>query len=55
MITPREFADQMKEFAKGGDLEVTHGMADDLMCKVLYRLGYGEGVEIFEEMDKWYA
>lgn len=55
-MTPEQFADAMREIAKNsGDTEMAHGDADDLLCKVLTQLGYGEGVKIFEEMDKWYA
>lgn len=32
-----------------------HRAADDLMCALLGHLGYGEGVEVFDKMEKWYA
>ena len=41
--------------AKPYDLERAHGNADDLLCEVLEACGYGEAVEIFRNMDKWYA
>lgn len=50
-----EFAEKMAEIAKGGDVEASHGDADELMCQVLTEWGYGDGVKIFEEMSKWYA
>ena len=54
--TPREFANQMEYiFTPNFDLERSHGMADDLLCEILKELGYGEGVKIFEDADKWYA
>lgn len=60
MITPEEFAEQMKTIAKKCDRglfdeEVAHGRADWLMEETLTALGYGEGVKIFEDMPKWYA
>lgn len=55
MITPKEFADKMREYDKSNDPEMKHVHADDLMCEVLRELGYEEGVEIFEEMYIWYS
>ena len=56
-MSPDEFRDRMLEIAKGAeyDPEEHHGEADDLMCEILTDLGYGEGVKVFEEMDRWYA
>ncbi|WP_176728082.1 hypothetical protein [Synergistes jonesii] len=31
-----------------------HGPADELMCEVLTELGYGEGIEVFNKMLKYY-
>ena len=59
MITAEEFAKQMKAIAEGLDKsydeEVAHISADALMMETLEDLGYGEGVEIFRNMPKWYA
>lgn len=56
-MTPQEFADRMRaifsEHAK--DKEAAHSVADDLLCEVLREFGYAEGVEVFEEAEKWYA
>ena len=62
------FADAMREIAemdvivneKTGtkttvDEEIRHVMADGLMMDLLISLGYEEGVEVFDAMDKWYA
>lgn len=59
-MTPEEFRDKMRAiFAEDKDsypdLEASHANADGLMCELLRQLGYGEGVEIFEKADKWYA
>jgi len=55
MITPEEAAQRMREINKNGDTEGAHCEADDLLCEILKELGFGEAVEIFENMDKWYA
>jgi hypothetical protein len=58
-MTPEEFAAAMQKIAthqeRGYDEEPRHADADGLMMQVLSELGYGEGVEIFSEMPKWYA
>ena len=58
-MTPKEFEKRMKEIAESEgryrDAENTHSEADELMETVLKELGYGDGVKIFREMDKWYA
>lgn len=58
-ITPSEFAKRMKSFSdnsdRGGCIETNHKRADGLMEEVLIQLGYHEGVEIFQDMKKWYA
>lgn len=62
MITPAEFEDRMREIStKVTDAfvdyheEEAHIDADELMCNVLKDLGYTKGVEIFEQMPKWYS
>ena len=37
------------------DYEYRHMHADDLMCDLLDDLGYGDGIDIFRSMEKWYA
>jgi len=50
------FAYKMRECAtRSYSRANAHIEADDLMCAQLRRLGYGDGVDVFEEMDKWYA
>ena len=38
-----------------GDAEDKHWNADEILCKVLRSLGYGELSDAFEEIEKWYA
>ena len=54
-LTPEEFAEKMAGIAKNGDEERKHVAADSIMCELLKSLGFGEGVGIFEDMDKWYS
>jgi len=32
-----------------------HERMDELMCYTLRSLGYGEGVDIFEDSERWYS
>jgi len=56
-MTKKEFKAQMLALKERwqDDPEVFHSEADDLMCWLLTKLGYGEGVEIFENAEKWYS
>lgn len=55
MLTPEEFCDAMKAIAERQDLEECHIAADDLMTSLLAQLGYGKGVDIFDDMPKYYV
>ncbi len=61
IMTPEEFEERMKQLSAidsgypGCDMEDRHREMDNLMCELLGSLGYGAGVEIFQETDKWYA
>jgi hypothetical protein len=55
---PSLFAKDMRELAVLAEdyrKDDSHEIADQIMCNILRRLGYGEGVRLFEEMEKWYA
>lgn len=51
------FAERMREIASqyADDKEVCHEEMDKLMCETLRNVGYGKGVDIFENTDKWWA
>lgn len=58
VMTPDEFERKMKHLARRashGEEEYAHADADELMCKLLSSLGYAKGVDIFNNMNKWYA
>lgn len=61
-MTPEEFKERMNEIKPDPsnnfynyDVETSHSKMDDLMCELLRSLGYGEGIDIFEAAEKWYA
>jgi len=56
-MSPTEFKERLKEIESTmrGDEEAAHSAMDDLMCEALESLGYGEGVEVFRDQEKWYA
>lgn len=39
----------------GHDQEADHIMDDKILCDLLTALGYGDVVEAWGEIDKWYA
>lgn len=65
LLTPEEFAKMMKDISDKlvnppecrpyYDKEDAHIEMDYLMCDLLRSLGYGDGVDIFENTDKWWA
>lgn len=56
-MTPQEFRDACAAIVnvERYDEESGHYKMDQLMCRVLRELGYGEGVKIFKRVPKWYA
>jgi len=58
-MSPAEAAAAMRVLLErndnGDDEEQTHHEGDRLMCKVLTDLGYGEMVEAFRAMTRWYS
>lgn len=54
-FSAKGFANEMRRLAKMDNPEVAHYKADMVMCELLSELGYGDGVEIFKDMFKWYA
>ena len=61
VMTPEEFKEAMKnaiftyDFNGEFDEELTHVAMDNTMCGLLRSLGYGEGIDIFENTPKWYS
>ena len=57
LMTPEKFKLEMNELAtsSGLDEEGRHRRMDALMCEALRRIGYDDGIDIFEATSKWYA
>lgn len=56
-MTPYEFTEAMWRIRidPDGTPEDKHIEADDLMCELLTKLGYGDGVKEFKKMERWYS
>lgn len=59
-MAPEEFKQAMAEAYRNyyeikNDEELVHGAMDCIMCDLLRSLGYGEGIDIFDNTPKWYA
>lgn len=57
IVSPMEFKARMAEIRDGDEysMDDRHACADDLMCEALSALGYGEGIEIYNRMEKYYG
>jgi len=56
-VTPAEFADAMRLITKRylADTEAMHWYADEAMVELLRNLGFGEAMDVYEAMSRWYA
>lgn len=59
-MTPEEFkqamADARRKFDEDKyDEEDVHIKMDNIMCDLLVSLGYGEGIDIFDNTPMWYS
>ena len=54
-MTAQEASNQLKELQKSSDAEYAHGMADDILCKLLRELGHEQVVNDYLAVEKWYA
>lgn len=57
VMTPEEFAAEVRRLVEAckRDPERFHGETDALMEDLLRSLGYGDGVDLLDEVDRWYA
>ena len=46
---------ELKKVAANDDIEVAHQEADWVLCELLKKLGYGDVVEAYCDIPKWYA
>jgi len=56
-MNKEKYKNKLKEIIKIGeyDPEEAHFRADKVLCEILKELGYGDIVELWEEVPKWYA
>lgn len=56
-LTPWEFEEEIARIKHehGGDPEVMHGALDYAMEELLRSLGYANGVDIINTLERWYA
>lgn len=53
-ISAKEFYNRMKEISNESNKAFAHIHADCLMCEVLQKLGYNDGVAVFNGMGVRY-
>ena len=54
-MTRKEAIETLKTLAKDLDVEVAHKEADVVLCQLLFTLGYGDVVDEYHRIYKWYA
>ncbi|HDC4311279.1 TPA: hypothetical protein ACOEGN_001450 [Enterobacter kobei] len=55
-MTREEAIAVLKELqGSGGDVEMDHIRADDVLCEILKTLGYEDVVIEYDAINKWYA
>ncbi len=50
-----ELCEQMRTLQNSPDPEDAHGKADDILCEALKVFGCNELVELYEQIERWYA
>jgi hypothetical protein len=51
----KEQNDKLKELANNSDTEIAHSEADLILCNILIEYGHKETVNLWKNIDKWYA
>jgi len=56
-MTPEEFRNKVIETIEkaGTDTEASHIYTDNLMESLLIELGFGDGVAIIKDSERWYT
>jgi hypothetical protein len=54
-MTREDALERLKEIKSNSDTEIAHQDADDVLCDLLSELGYGDVVEKYYEIEKWYC
>ncbi len=51
----KKYVKLLKVEIENDDIEYAHANADKLLCALLEELGYKDVVDVYVEIDKWYA
>lgn len=51
----QEYINRLRELQQENDIEYAHSAADNILCEVLEKLGYGSIVKEYSKIDRWYA
>jgi hypothetical protein len=51
----KEQNDKLRELANNDDIEIAHAEADLILCNILIEYGHEETVNLWKNIDKWYA
>lgn len=54
-MTKEEAIEELKKCQRSSDTEVAHSLADDVLCDLLESLGFGDVVEEYNKINKWFA
>ena len=46
---------ELNQLKEDSDIESAHCLADNVLCQLLDKLGYGKVVDAYSAIDKWYA
>jgi len=49
------YDDKVKTILTINDREECHSLFDELLCEILIKHGYGDIVDAFKKMPKWYS
>jgi hypothetical protein len=56
VMTREEAIAKLKDYQdERGDIEIQHSLADDVLCDLLRHLGYGDVVDEYDKVPKWFA
>jgi len=54
-MTPAEFLEEVKKIDNTDDPEKIHLAMDELMMRCLREKVYGAGVDVLDQLERWYA
>lgn len=55
IMTKEKAIEMLKQEQQNFDTEVAHSNADDILCELLFSLGYADVVNEYNKINTWYA